>query len=60
MIRKGTEQSSRIIINNSKGASDRYIVRNVYERLKDKNFTRKIDELWIYEKGKVRLLLKKQ
>ena len=60
MIRKGAEQSSRIMINNNKGASDRYIVRNVYERLKDKNFIYDIEELWVYEKGKVRLLFKKQ
>ena len=60
MIRKGAEQSSRIIINNNKGASDRYIVRNVYERLKDKIFIYDIEELWVYERGKIRLLFKKQ
>jgi len=60
MIRKGTEQSSRIIINNSKGASDRYIRDNIYKRLKDKAFKFDINEVWLYEKGKLRLLFKKQ
>ena len=33
MISKGLKQSSRIIINNNKGASDRYIRRNIFEPL---------------------------
>ena len=60
MIKKGSAQSSRIIINNNKGASDRYIRRNILERLQDKNFKWDINEVWLYEKGKVRLLFKKQ
>ena len=60
MIKKGTEQSSRIIINNSKGASDRYIRDNIYKRIKDKTFKHNIDEVWLFEKGKLRLLFKKQ
>jgi hypothetical protein len=60
MIKKGSIQSSRIIINNNKGASDRYIRRNIIERINDKNFKYDIDEVWLYEKGKVRLLFKKQ
>jgi hypothetical protein len=60
MIKKGFVQSSRVIINNNKGASDRYIRDNIYKRLKDKNFKYEIKEIWIYEKGKVRLLYKKQ
>lgn len=60
MIKKGTKQSSRIIINNNRGASDRYIKRNIYERLADNNFKYDIEEVWVYEKGKVRLLFKKQ
>ena len=54
MIKKGTKQSSRIIINNNKGSVERYIHRNILERLKDKNFKYDIDEVWLYEKGKVR------
>jgi hypothetical protein len=54
MIKKGTKQSSQIIINNNKGSVDRYIDRNILERLKDKNFKYDIDEVWLYEKGKVR------
>jgi len=60
MISKGTKQSSRIIINNSKGASDRFIRDNIYKRLKEKTFKYDIDEVWLYEKGKIRLLYKKQ
>jgi len=56
MITKGAKQSSRIIINNNKGASDRYIRDNIYKRLKDKTFKFEINEVWLYEKGKLRLL----
>ena len=58
MTSKGLKQSSRIIINNNKGASHRIIRRNIYNRavLEKQN----IDEVWIYEKGKVYLLYKKQ
>jgi hypothetical protein len=59
MITKGTKQSSQIIINNNKGASDRYIIRNIIERFQNKNFKRNIDEIWLYEKGKVRRIFKK-
>jgi hypothetical protein len=59
MISKGLKQSSRIIINNNKGASDRFIRRQILDRLHDKNFTSKysIDEVWLYEKGNVRKLI---
>jgi len=57
MISHGVKQSSRIIINNNKGASDRYIKRLIYDRI---NYTYDIEEVWIYEKGNVRLLFKKQ
>ena len=60
MIKKGSMQADRIIINNKKGASDRYIRDNIYRRLKDKNFKYNIDEVWLYEKGTLRLLYKKQ
>ena len=60
MISQGIQQSSRIIINNNKGASDRFIRRNVYDRLADRNFRYDIEELWLYERGKLRLLYKKQ
>jgi len=60
MLKDGLKQSSRIIINNTKGAADRYIKRLVYDRINNENFTYNIDEVWIYEKGKLRLLFKKQ
>jgi hypothetical protein len=58
MISHGAKQSSRIIINNNKGCSDRYILINIHNRLRDKSFKNNIDEIWVYEKGKVRLLYK--
>jgi len=60
MMSQGVKQSSRIIINNNKGASDRFIRRSIYDRFADKNFKYDIEELWLYEKGKLRLLFKKQ
>jgi hypothetical protein len=60
MISHGTKQASRIIINNNKGCSDRYILTNIHNRLRDKNFKNNIDEVLVYEKGKVRLLYKKK
>ena len=57
MLNSGLKQSSRIIINNSKGASDRYVKRLIYDRI-NKNIP--IDEVWLYEKGKLRQLFKKQ
>ena len=56
MISHGVKQSSRIIINNTKGASDRYIKRLIYDRINKGNI---IDEVWLYEKGKLRLLFLK-
>jgi hypothetical protein len=58
MIKKGATQASRIVINNNGGASDRYIRDNVYKRIKEKNFKYDISEVWLYEKGKLRLLYK--
>jgi hypothetical protein len=59
MISHGAEQAERIIINNNKGCCDRYIMANIHNRLKNKKFTHNIDEVWTYEKGKLRLLFKK-
>ena len=58
MLSRGVKQSSRIIINNNKGASHRIIRRNIYNRVVIEK--QDIDEVWIYEKGEVFLLYKKQ
>lgn len=55
MISHGLKQSSRIIINNSKGAADRFINRSIHVRIAQ---GLKIDEVWLYEKGKLRLFYK--
>jgi hypothetical protein len=60
MILKGTKQSSRIIINNNKGCSDRYIIKSINNRLNEKNKANPIKEVWVYEKGKVRQLYQKK
>lgn len=59
MIKRGAQQSARIIINNNKGASDRYIINMVLKRLNDRNFNGEIRELYVYEKGKARRLFPK-
>ncbi|GHV27211.1 hypothetical protein FACS1894176_08900 [Bacteroidia bacterium] len=58
MLSKGMKQSSRIIINNNKGANHRLIKRNIFNRVHLEN--QNINEVWIYEKGKVFLVYKKQ
>ncbi len=59
MISHGTKQSSRIIINNDKGCKHSYIIRNIYQRLTSANFKREINGVWVYEKGKVKLIYNK-
>ena len=56
MIKRGAEQSGRIIIDNNKGASDRYIINMVLKRITDKFFQKEIHEIYVYEKGAVRRL----
>ncbi|MBQ8958636.1 MAG: hypothetical protein IJ057_09100 [Bacteroidales bacterium] len=55
MLSHGLKQSSRIIIDNNKGASDRFIRKAVAARL---HINQQIDEVWIYEKGSLRLFFK--
>jgi hypothetical protein len=57
MLSKGLKQSSYVIINNNKGASDRFIKKNIFDRIK---LGQIVDEVLIYEKGKIRLFYKKQ
>ena len=58
MIKRGAEQAGRIIIDNNKGASDRFIINMILKRLNDKNMKNEIHELYVYEKGAVRLLFR--
>ena len=55
MIKHGLKQYSRIVIDNNKGCSDRYIKRLVFIQAKQTL----VDEVWVYEKGHVRLIYKK-
>ena len=57
MVRRGSEQSERIIIDNNKGVSDRLLTDRVQRMIKDRSFRRKILELYAYEKGIVRRVL---
>jgi hypothetical protein len=54
MIAAGLKQSSRIIINNNKGAEHRSIKKNIHNRII--NERQHIDEVWVYEKGRATLL----
>ena len=54
MIKNGLKQSNYIIINNTKGCSDRYIKRLLEIHRKQTS----VKEVWLYEKGKIRLLYK--
>jgi hypothetical protein len=60
MLSVGLKQSSRIIINNNEGAGDSFIQRYIFNRIMEENFLWNIDEVWVFEKGKVRLLYKQQ
>ena len=53
MLSHGMVQSPNIIIRNAKGCSDRFIHNMIRARLKAKA---RIDEVYVYEKGKLRLL----
>lgn len=56
MISHGLKQSDRIVINNTKGCSDRYIRKAIVARLRFPEI--KVSEVWVYEKGNVRLFYK--
>jgi hypothetical protein len=55
MLSHGMKQSSKMIINNTKGASDRFIRQAIVARL---NVGAIIKEVWLYEKGRKRLFFK--
>ena len=56
MLSHGLQQSSRVVINNTKGCSDRFIRKAVLARIHLPE--QKVNEVWIYEKGNVRLFYK--
>lgn len=56
MLTHGIVQSPNVVINNTKGCSDRFIRSTIIEKLKHNNGDLK--EVWVYEKGKVRLFFK--
>lgn len=60
MLSHGAKQSPYIIIKNTKGCSDRFILKCIHDRLKDKTYNHGIVEVWVYEKGRVRLVYKKR
>ena len=51
----GMEQSDHIVINNTKGCSDRFIRKQIIAR--QRQSPNAIKEVWIYESGEVRPLL---
>ncbi len=56
MLSHGLQQSSYLIVDNTKGCSDRFIRKMLKARLN--THPNAIKELWIYEKGCVRLFYK--
>ena len=56
MISHGAIQSDRIIIDNTNGCSHRFILTQIFNRLRDKNFNCPITEVWVYEKGQIQQL----
>lgn len=56
MISHGLKQSDRIVINNTKGCSDRYLRKAIVARLRFPEI--KVSEVWVYEKGNVRFFYK--
>ena len=57
MLTHGMKQSPNVVIDNTKGCSDRFIRSTVIKKLQANNGV--LNEVWIYEKGKVRLFFKK-
>lgn len=55
MLSHGFKQAPNLIIDNTRGCSDRYLRKMIMARL---NINTRIDEVWIYEKGKIRLFYK--
>lgn len=55
MLSHGLKQSDRVIIDNNKGCSDRYIRKAIMARL---NINTPISEIWLYEKGNTILFFK--
>ena len=56
MLSHGLQQSSRVVINNTKGCSDRFIRKAVLARIHLPG--QEVNEVWIYVKGNVRLFYK--
>lgn len=56
MLSHGMAQSAHLVINNTNGCSDRFIRKQIITR--QKVSPSGIREVWIYEKGKIRPLLK--
>jgi len=57
MLSHGAIQSGNIVIDNNKGASTRFLLKIINNRVK---IGQEINEVWVYEKGKIRLIYKKQ
>lgn len=58
MLSHGLQQSSRVVINNTKGCSDRFIRKAIMARIHLP--AQEVNEVWVYEKGNVRLFYKER
>ena len=57
MFTRGLSQANNLIIDNNKSMVDRIIKKTIFNRIR---LGQEINEVWLFEKGKVRLLYKKQ
>ncbi len=55
MLSHGLKQADRVIIDNNRGCSDRYIRKSIMARL---NINTPMSEIWLYEKGNTILFFK--
>ena len=57
MLSNGLRQSDCVILDNNKGASDRFMRRLIISRIR---IGSQIKEVWLFEKGKVRMFWKRK
>ncbi|MCX6266837.1 MAG: phage minor head protein [Bacteroidetes bacterium] len=60
MLKRGANQSSKIVIKHVPGTSHHFYRKKVYDKLNQKNSKAIIDEVWVMDKKEVTLIYKKQ
>jgi hypothetical protein len=57
MLSNGLKQSPRVIIDNTNGTNEGFILRSIYSRIAGRST---ITEVWVYEQGHLRVIYEKQ